>query len=180
MITLRFDGLFKEVPGAPDGYKAGFMGYGWLILKRGVVIAHGHGVFAHGQVATSNTAEYLALIEGLEALLDMGMQAEKIEIIGDAKSVIEQMRGVSAVSSPQTKVLHRRADQLAQRFGRVYWSWTPRKNNRDADQLTRRAMRQITRDPKDYEAALSLIQPWNKNHHYGYLPLADLRVYQPR
>ena len=44
MLTLQFDGLFR---GAPQEMKlsddAGFMCYGWVILRGNTVIARGHG-----------------------------------------------------------------------------------------------------------------------------------------
>ena len=52
--------------------------------------------------AGSNAAEYLALIEGLEALEDLRIGNEPVEVRGDAKCVIDQMLGHAAVSSPLT------------------------------------------------------------------------------
>jgi ribonuclease HI len=69
MITLSFDGLFKSVAAGNNAKsQAGILCYGWLIIKQRSLIAQGHGEFARGSDATSNVAEYLALIEGLDAL----------------------------------------------------------------------------------------------------------------
>ncbi len=182
MYTLRFDGIFREVPNNPDPRaSAGFMGYGWLIFKKGTLVAKGHGVFARGKDANSSIAEYLALIEGLEALLDMGVSSKTVEVFGDAKGIIDQMIGTSAVNSPRIKPLYRRAKKLAIRFSNLRWKWTPRKHNREADRLTRRAMRQISYDRKNYQAAVEAIHPdhGNNSHKYKFLPLMDLRVFQP-
>ena len=182
MYTLRFDGIYWGLPGndSPE-VTAGFMGYGWLISRRGKLIAKGHGVFARSKDANSSIAEYLALIEGLEALVDMGLTAETIEILGDAKGIIDQMLGHSAVHSPRIKPLYRRATKLSRCFHRLLWKWTPRKQNREADQLTRRAMRQIHIDLKHYLAAIEAIKPENREGHRKnrFLPLMDLRVFQP-
>jgi ribonuclease HI len=182
MYTLRFDGIFWGIPGneRPE-ITAGFMGYGWLIFHRGTLIAKGHGVFARGKDANSSIAEYLALIEGLEAMLDMGIITESVEVTGDAKGIIDQMLGRSSVNSPRIKPLYRRALKLAGNFKNMRWKWTPRKHNREADQLTRRAMRQIHYDQLSYLAAIEAIKTENqdKRRKSKFLPLMDLRIFQP-
>lgn len=182
MLTLRFDGLFREVHSNPErGAKAGFLSYGWLISRGETIIARGHGVFAHHRDATSNVAEYLALIEGLEALDDLGIKNEPVEIRGDAKCIIDQMLGTANVSSARTKRLYQRAKQLAGRFLQVTWTWTPRRNNRAADLLTRLAMKQMRADRAGYQAAMQAIDPQNGSRppRNKFLPVIDLRVYHP-
>jgi ribonuclease HI len=181
--TLRFDGIFWGVPGSSDpANTAGFMGYGWLIFRGQTLVAKGHGVFARGKDANSSIAEYLALIEGLEALLDMGVSEERVGIFGDAKGIIDQMIGRSSVNSPRIRPLYRRAMKLASRFSHLRLRWMPRRHNREADQLTRRAMRQISYDLENYEAAVKTIAPekGNSRSNGRFLPLMDLRVFQPQ
>jgi ribonuclease HI len=182
MYTLRFDGIFWEAPSnANTESKAGFMGYGWLIWKGNTLVGKGHGVFARGINANSSIAEYLALIEGLEALRDLGVKDEHVQVLGDAKGVIDQMEGLAAVNSPSIKPLYRRAEKIANYFMNLHWKWTPRRHNREADQLTRRAMRQIHFYHDNYQAAVNAIQNnLTGNHKRGrFLPLLDLRVFQP-
>ncbi len=173
MLTLQFDGLFR---GAPQDYHlsddAGFMCYGWVILRDGMVIARGHGGYASSQDASSNVAEYLGLIEGIEALLDMQATNEAILICGDAKSVIEQMQGRASVTASSIKPLHRRASKLANHFARIFWNWTPRRNNHTADSLTRRALRQIRAYPQDYDTIFQ-----RSRHPIRMRSLLDLRMY---
>lgn len=177
MYTLQFDGLFKPAQGTNPVKQAGFMCYGWLIWKNHKVIARGHGGVARGQAATSNTAEYLALIEGLDALRDMGVTEQPVTVIGDARSVIDQMQQLSEVSSAGTRLLYLRARSISIKFTQLRWAWTPRENNRAADALTRRALRQIHRDEKNYQAAVDFIDRQARSKRL--LPLVDLRVYQP-
>ncbi len=182
MYTLRFDGLFKSISGFhKSGSKVGFMGYGWLLYKNGSLIASGHGVIARGKEATSLNAEYLALIEGLEAMLDLGVEKEPIRILGDARCVIEQMRGLAAVNARGMKPLHRRAKQMAGQFHNIEWGWTPREYNRAADQLTRRALAEVRFDKDNYRAAVKAIDPRNrsKGRKDEFLSLVDLRIFQP-
>jgi ribonuclease HI len=175
MYTLQFDGLFMPVrAGATSSSQAGFMCYGWLISKNGHVIARGHGGCARSQDATSNVAEYLALIEGLDALHDMGIAAEPVAVMGDAKSIINQMEGTSNVVSNRIKPLYRRARRLSAFFRNLRWAWTPRRYNRQADELTRRAMRQIRRDPDSYQAALKCLGKPVSGKAFN---LIDLRIY---
>ena len=152
MLTLQFDGLFRC---APQDFNlsddAGFMCYGWVIFRENTVIARGHGGYVSAQAASSNVAEYLGLIEGIEALLDLHATGEVVVICGDAKSVIEQMQGRASVSASSIKPLYRRAIRLVQPFQRILWTWTPRRNNQAANSLTRRALRQIRASPEHYE-----------------------------
>ena len=161
-------------------YNAGFMCYGWLIYKNGEVIARGHGGYICDRDATSSRAEYLALVVGLEALWDLDIRRqEPISIIGDAKSIIDQMQGFAAVNSNSIRPLFRRAKKLSKRFTNLGWSWTPRKLNHLADRLTRKAMRQIRQDRLSYEAHLRAIESCRDKVPSGkILSLLDLRVYQ--
>ena len=182
MYTLRFDGLFRSFNSTNvTNQSAGFLCYGWLISRQDVLIAQGHGVFARCNNASSNVAEYLALIEGLDALSDLGLEDEPIKIFGDAKSIIDQMNGYAGVSSESIWPLYLRARQLSKRFINLKWIWIPRKNNKAADWLTRRAMRQIRCDQRSYQAALrsAQTQTGNKRRSTRLLPLIDLRIFQP-
>jgi len=183
MITLHFDGLYRKVTAKDDlSSEAGLMCYGWLISRDGIIIGRGHGGYARNKDATSNVAEYLAMIEGLEALLDMGLEKEAIEVIGDARSIIEQMQGTACVSSPRVRPLYQRASRIARRFPNLRWTWAPRRYNHEADQLTRRALRQIRAGYGRQLAALEqMIQDGQKKGRkkQGFLPLLDLRVFQP-
>ena len=156
MISLQFDGLFSEV--ATDNRRAGFLCYGWLIWRGSLVVARGHGGVARAQDATSNVAEYIALIEGLDALSDQGDHHEPVQVFGDAKCVIDQMSGTSDVNSPAIQPLYRKACKLADDFTSIEWHWKPRRHNREADRLTRLAMRQILTDPDCYQKTLQTLE----------------------
>jgi len=181
MLTLRFDGMYRALSENSPYAHAGVMCYGWVIERDGKPVARGHGGYARRQDATSNIAEYLGLIEGLSALADMGCQEESIEVIGDARSVIDQMQGFAAVNSLSTRPLYKRAQRLSALFKKLSWTWTPRRKNHEADLLTRRAMRQIVANPAQFRAALRAVEdpsiPPNRYRHL--FSLLDLRIYQP-
>jgi ribonuclease HI len=181
-LTLRFDGLYMGIlKKKSTSSGAGFMCYGWIISRAGRIIARGHGGYLRGRDASSNIAEYLALIEGLEALQDMGVRHEAVHIIGDAKSIIDQMCGKASVNSDHIRPLYQRARRIACWFSHLEWAWTPRRDNRAADALTRRALKQIRSNPQSYAAAMEAIEPGISGSRLTkkFWPVLDLRIYQP-
>jgi ribonuclease HI len=174
MITLRFDGLYRTIsPNNDPREVTGLMCYGWVIFRDGRLVAHGHGAFARPESASSNSAEYLAMIEGLQALRDMGVQREAVEVIGDARSVIEQMLGLAGVSSPQARPLYQRAMRLARHFRDLRWMWQPRRDNAFADQLTRRALKMVKCNRESTRQALQEAA----RRRAGLMTLLDLSVF---
>lgn len=177
MYTLKFDGLFhEESTGKLKGKRAGFISYGWLIYKGERLIARGFGVFALDKYAASNIAEYIALIEGLEALADFGVRKEVVEIRGDAKCVIDPMCGLAGISSIPTRKLNKRATRLAKRFADLNWQWVPRRYNREADQLTKYAMRKMRGMSQTFTDAINT-PPVASILDGKLAPVIDLRVY---
>jgi len=176
MYILQFDGMLRS---SSAGWPAhlGLLGYGWLIKKNDVEIAYGFGIFVRKCMAGSNVAEYLALIEGLEALTDLRIKNNAVEIRGDAKCVIDQMTGQAALSSPLTIKLNQHAQTLARCFSALTWVWVPRRENRHADSLSRRSLRNLRYSPYwDQEPNQSELPSF-----YGgrLVPLVDLRVHHP-
>jgi ribonuclease HI len=103
----------------------------------------------------------------------MGVEHEPVEIIGDARSVIDQMVGLAGVNAPQARVLNQRARRIARHFQALTWVWQPRRNNLAADQLTRRALRQVHSDRQSIrQALLSALGP-----RRGMTALFDLCVF---
>ena len=176
MYILQFDGMLRTVHNDWQSY-VGLLGYGWLIERNNVQVAHGFGIFVGRCMAGSNVAEYLALIEGLEALVDLRIRNAAVEIRGDAKCVIDQMIGIASVSSPLTLELYQQARKLACQFTSLTWRWVPRRENRQADSLSRRSFRYIS-----YSSCLDreINQPQLLSLYGGRLvPLVDLRVHHP-
>jgi ribonuclease HI len=175
MYTLHFDGLYRSSWYQEQNHfpPRDIMCYGWLVHKNGEIIARGHGGLLHKDLASSNSAEYIALIEGLEALLDLGVKHEQVCIFGDAKSVIDQMSGDAGVSSKHVKALHQRALRLSRRFTNLQWIWSPRRRNRDADQLTRKALRQIRLSS---QFGIQPDQLPSRLQKRGFIQLLDLRM----
>jgi ribonuclease HI len=78
--------------------------------------------FGHG---TNNDAEYKALIaglRGLQAVLAARSQRPAdvaLEVRGDSRLVLEQLRGTWKVKNPRMAALHREAQGLLDLFGEV-------------------------------------------------------------
>ncbi len=167
--TLQFDGLFQRLPPEGSGY-CGLMCYGWLIFENGREVRTGLGGYAHWKLATSNGAEYLALISGLQALVDMGLCGEDLIIQGDSKTTIEQMQKQALTHSPRIQQFHRQARKLCRQFDSIKWQWAPRQQNHPADRLTKQALEQIrTREPVYFSPdVLQVIPPEDRK---GLLPI---------
>ena len=103
--SLQFDGMLHTLS-EENPRNGGFLGYGWLLTRDDSEIAYGFGLFAQKGTVNSNLAEYLALIEALEALLDLRIRNEHMEIRGDARCVIDQMTRAASISSLTTQRLY--------------------------------------------------------------------------
>lgn len=175
MYILLFDGMFRSLHRLTQ--RTGLMGYGWIIFKRESIIAHGFGMFIQREKATSCISEYLALIEGLEALEDLHVGSAQVEVRGDAKFVINQMTGIASVNSVGIRPLYKRALKLAQAFNNISWVWIPRKENRYADTLSRRAIKQTGNVSSRIKPIMDRLQ--SRLYASGRLvSLMDLRVYE--
>jgi ribonuclease HI len=177
MYTLRFDGLFRKINNSNLLENAFELHcYGWLLSEGDKIIAQGYGAYESQTEGSSNISEYLALIEGLEALLDLVQMDKRIRVCGDAKSVIDQMRGVSSVNSNRIWRYYDQAMKLANNFIALELVWLPRKYNKEADKLSRLAMKQARFNHKhalrkdEYETEYTDI---SRNQP---MPLYDLRI----
>jgi ribonuclease HI len=176
MYILRFDGMLQ--PSGSELLPISLPGYGWILERNGMEIARGFGLFLRKCKTGSNIAEYLALIDGLETLIDLQIRHESMEVRGDAKCVIDQMIGTAGVSSPLTKELHQRARTLAKPFTGLTWVWVPRSENRHADRLSRRSFYYLC-DSSDLRRKINGSRR-SSAHAERLVPLVDLRIHAPR
>ena len=130
MITIYFDGLCY--PRNPGGVAA----YGYAVYLDGKPIWRGFGAVGEGRGMTNNVAEYEALLAAARWLVDEGIE-EKIIIKGDSELVIKQMRGEYRVASATSKMYVPEIKRLLQGKD-VSFSWLPREENEEADQLSRK------------------------------------------
>jgi ribonuclease HI len=127
-LRLYSDGAARGNPG-PAG--AGAV----LVKGDGAVVAR-LGKFLGEQ--TNNVAEYQGLILGLEAALKLG--ADEIEIRADSELMVRQILGTYRVKNPGLKPLYGRARELLRRFAKVDIAHVPREENREADEMSNRAI----------------------------------------
>lgn len=88
--------------------------------------------------ATSNQAEYQALITGLETAVDRGVR--RLRILADSELLVRQMRQEYKVRNAGLKELYLQARTLVRRFDRVEIKHVPREENVAADSLVNRAL----------------------------------------
>ncbi|MFM8302681.1 MAG: ribonuclease HI family protein [Actinomycetota bacterium] len=88
--------------------------------------------------ATNNVAEYRALIAGLEAARPFSASA--VEIRGDSKLVIEQVRGAWKVKQAHLRPLVDEVLRLLAAYEDVVLVHVPRDENTDADLLVNAAL----------------------------------------
>lgn len=86
---------------------------------------------------TNNRAEYLALISGLEEALRLG--AESVDLRMDSELIVRQLTG--KYRSKELKALYKQTLQLLRKFKSYSIEHIPRERNKEADALTRHALR---------------------------------------
>ena len=87
---------------------------------------------------TNNQAEYMALIQGLEAAAEY--QADAVQVRLDSELLVHQLKGEYKVKSPLLKPLRNKAQRLLARYKVVGIEHIERQYNRAADKLANRAI----------------------------------------
>src|SRR5688500_3069851 len=125
---MYFDGA--AFPNAKD--VGGERGIGVVIEKDGAVVKEVSEKLPG--LGSSNSAEYNALIRGLEEAQKLG--ADEIMVRGDSQLVIRQLEGKFRVTSEKIRPLYERVAKLAAQFQRFDVQWIPREQNKHADKLS--------------------------------------------
>jgi ribonuclease HI len=81
--------------------------------------------------ATNNVAEWRALVAGLAAALELGVDDLAVSL--DSELVVRQLSGAYRVKHPDLIPLHERARGLMRRFAHVEVRHVPRSRNKAAD-----------------------------------------------
>lgn len=97
-------------------------------------------------VATNNTAEYIALIEALEYLLEHNLNAKHIEIFSDSQMVVTQVNMISTTKALHLIRLRDCAQQLLSEFDNTTLTHVPREYNALADGLVNELLDEIEQD----------------------------------
>jgi ribonuclease HI len=88
--------------------------------------------------ATNNVAEWRAVLAGMAAALDLGVEDLSVRL--DSELVVRQLNGVYRVKHPDLIPLHERARSLIRRFRTVDVRHVPRKQNAAADKQVNAAL----------------------------------------
>ena len=83
--------------------------------------------------ATIAVAEYRALVAGLHAVVECGI--DTVEVRTDSRLAVAQMTGAAPVRSRAVAPLHAEARDLGMRIGTVRYRWIPADQNGAADAL---------------------------------------------
>lgn len=87
---------------------------------------------------TNNYAEYMGLIIGLKHARELG--AREVDVHADSELMIRQLGGRYQVKSATLKPLYDEAVRLLKGFAKVRLVHVPRELNRDADEMSNRAI----------------------------------------
>ncbi|MDY7033729.1 MAG: ribonuclease HI family protein [Thermodesulfobacteriota bacterium] len=89
---------------------------------------------------TNNTAEYRALIYGLEEALKLG--GGRIRIFSDSELMVKQLKGTYSVRNKELMLLHKEVNDLLKKFDAYDINHINREQNRHADRLANDAIDQ--------------------------------------
>nr|WP_228266721.1 bifunctional RNase H/acid phosphatase [Ornithinimicrobium ciconiae] len=134
--------LVVEADGGSRG-NPGVAGYGALVQDAdGTLLAERAAPLG---TASNNVAEYTGLIEGLRAVLDLGLaEGATVTVRMDSKLVVEQMSGRWKIKHEDMRRLALQARDLVRQIqaagGRVSYTWIPRAENSAADALSNDGM----------------------------------------
>jgi ribonuclease HI len=131
---LDFDGSITRNPG-------GIARYGWRLTdaRTGAVLATGRGE-VEALPKTNNTAEWTALVRGLEYVRDNAdrLGLAKLIVRGDSQLVIRMLSGRYKPKKPYLAELLRQAESLIAGLNcRWRCEWVSRSQNREADAISR-------------------------------------------
>lgn len=130
-LILYADGGARSNPG-PAAF--GFVIYssdGTILLAKGETIGNN----------TNNVAEYMGLIGGLSAGLEIFPQKEiEMEVRMDSLLVVRQMRGEFKIKQPHLQVLAEKARSLARLYKKIVYKHIPREQNKEADKMVNLAL----------------------------------------
>lgn len=127
-LILYSDGASRGNPGPA--------GAGAVLMKPDGTIVARLGKYLGRQ--TNNHAEYMALIIGLRAALELG--ATEIEMIADSELLVKQIKKIYRVKNEHLKTLHDEATALISRFPRACIRHVLREYNQEADEMSNRAI----------------------------------------
>lgn len=89
-------------------------------------------------VATNNTAEYTAVVLGLEMAIKHGVEELRVEL--DSELAVRQLTGVYKIKQPHLRILADKVQGLAAQLKKVEFHHIRRERNMRADELVNIAL----------------------------------------
>ena len=133
IVELYFDGASRG-----NGTDHSMAGAGWHAKVFGNTLLSGSLYLGN---KTNNEAEYLALINGLEAVL--GTDYTELKVYGDSLLVISQTKGTWKVKAVNLIPLHQTAKKLSSKFKSISFHHIDRSLNYEADALANKSFNDI-------------------------------------
>lgn len=91
-----------------------------------------------GDKQTNNFAEYTGLYRGMKKAIEIGIK--KLEVYGDSKLVIKQMKGEYSTKSLNLIDISNECKKIANEFDEIKFNHVYRNNNKRADELSNVAL----------------------------------------
>ncbi|MEK7287028.1 MAG: ribonuclease HI family protein [Elusimicrobiota bacterium] len=130
-LTIYIDGACRFNPG-PAGVGV------WIVDGNGRTVRE---ISEFLGPATNNVAEWSAYLRALEEAKALG--AGELAIFSDSKLLVEQARGAWKIRDERLKKIAEQAARLAKDFTRIDLRHIPREQNQRADELSKRAVKQL-------------------------------------
>jgi len=91
-------------------------------------------------ITTNNVAEYMALIYGLEEALYL--RAKNVDCFLDSQLLVRQLEGTYKVKDEKLRLFYSQVNHLKSLFKRVNFNHIKREENKEADILAKKAVRE--------------------------------------
>ena len=137
MLKVFIDGTVE--PMNPGGVGA----VGIVVYKENTRILKIGKVIGEGPTMSNNRAEYEALKEVLQWLLDRHLSGERVFVNSDSSLLVNQMQGKWKVNGGLFLNAYNESKQLAKQFADLSFHWIQREENEEADLLARNAYKEF-------------------------------------
>jgi len=129
-VLIYFDGACAPIN------PCGHLGLGCYIEENGKRVFEYSGYVAESYENSNNVAEYLALENALDFILENGLQDEKIQVYGDSMLVIKQMNDRWRIKGGRYFETAIRCKEKVKNIKNIMFDWIPREKNYLADKLS--------------------------------------------
>lgn len=131
IYTVYYDGACE--PTNPGGHG----GFGVAIYKNETLLHTITGYRAPAFDVSNNVMEYSGLISALEWLLERKLQDNQIRFYGDNMMSVRQMNGQWRCKGGFYAPLFDKGRKLVAKFRDIAFTWIPREENGEADELSK-------------------------------------------